>query len=439
MRIATVFALVLISAAALGQSRVYNRNCDVASRRSDRGGIDCPSTGRTLALFEFAPPEGTGMGAACACAAVTGSKGETITFSRASAGACIKGNETSGIANGDVVFCASGQPRVMPGGDGTGGLGVSIWEARTNSTLRSQEFENAAWVPTSSGVAAPVVTANQATAPDGTVTADKVDLPTSSGANYSVLVQAAGCPAAGLSSRGVYAKMVSGTGTVEINGPGGTNGPNVTGSGYMHSCAINATSWTRCYVENIPATAAFYIGYGGNSDSPEGPAESIYLWQADCQQGASFSPPIATTSAAATRAVETVSPPRPTGISATGCVSSKLVAASSIPMTAMPVVVGSDYGIYTDSPNPGKLYMYDGTNSLGPVAVNLTSSTTFAASWSGVTMNGSAYGATISGTFDGSMYGAGSMNLGGRAVGNYMINSVLKSVKIDSTTTGCLP
>ncbi len=278
-----------------------NAVSDCGRRGISRFGISCVNSSRTLALFEFAPPEGTGMGSACACAAVTGAKGETMTFTRASVGACTKGNETANIANGDVVFCGSGLPRVMPGGDGSGGLGISIWEARTNTAIRSQEFENAIWTKIASGVVAPVVTANAATAPDGTLTADQVDLPLTNGASgqFSLLNQAAGCPASGKVSAGFYAKMASGTGTIEFSGPGGTNGPNVVGAGFIRTCSINATTWTRCYAENITTASVMYIGYGGNGDSPAGPAESVYIWQADCQQGTTLAPPIATTSAAA--------------------------------------------------------------------------------------------------------------------------------------------
>ena len=48
-------------------------------------------------------------------------------------------------------------------------LGLSVWEARTNLLLRSQEFDNASWTKTRSSVAA-----NQIIAPDGTLTADKL-------------------------------------------------------------------------------------------------------------------------------------------------------------------------------------------------------------------------------------------------------------------------
>jgi hypothetical protein len=58
-------------------------------------------------------------------------------------------------------------------------LGRSVWEARTNLLLRSEEFDNAAWVKTRSSI-----TANQIIAPDGTVTADLLVPDTSNNSHF---------------------------------------------------------------------------------------------------------------------------------------------------------------------------------------------------------------------------------------------------------------
>ena len=53
--------------------------------------------------------------------------------------------------------------------------GLLIEEARTNLVLRSEEFDNAYWLKSNGGTgSAPVVTANDAVAPDGTIAADKI-------------------------------------------------------------------------------------------------------------------------------------------------------------------------------------------------------------------------------------------------------------------------
>ena len=73
-----------------------------------------------------------------------------------------------------VVLSASGQPLVE--------------KVRTNLLTYSEQFDNAAWVKTSTGTAlAPVVTANAGIAPDGTTTADRVVFNATAGG--SVLLQ----------------------------------------------------------------------------------------------------------------------------------------------------------------------------------------------------------------------------------------------------------
>jgi hypothetical protein len=62
-----------------------------------------------------------------------------------------------------------------------GDRGVLIEGARTNLLLRSQEFDNAAWLKGGSAA----VTANTQIAPDGTLTADTVTVTTSSADNIS--------------------------------------------------------------------------------------------------------------------------------------------------------------------------------------------------------------------------------------------------------------
>ena len=124
------------------------------------------------AFFEFAPASGAGMGTACACTTPTGAKGEALTFTRTGNATCSKqGLATTGIADGDLVVCTANQPRVESSG---GVLGLRVEGARTNSVLRSQELDNAAWtLDFAGGGVIPTRTANAATAPDGTPSAER--------------------------------------------------------------------------------------------------------------------------------------------------------------------------------------------------------------------------------------------------------------------------
>lgn len=68
-------------------------------------------------------------------------------------------------------------------------LGLLVEESRTNSLTHSEEFDNAAWTKTRT-----TITANAATAPDGTTTADKLIRGTDN--NINVVYQAASLPQA---------------------------------------------------------------------------------------------------------------------------------------------------------------------------------------------------------------------------------------------------
>lgn len=58
-----------------------------------------------------------------------------------------------------------------------------------NRCLRSEEFATAPWVTSSTIAAVPTVTANAAIAPDGTTTADKLDVPAVADTQASVVIQ----------------------------------------------------------------------------------------------------------------------------------------------------------------------------------------------------------------------------------------------------------
>jgi hypothetical protein len=252
--------------------------------------------GENLAFFEFAPLSGKGMTAPCACTTPTGAKGEALTFTRASSGTCLKGNTTTGIATGDMVTCTTDQPRVMPGGDGTGGLGLLVEGARTSSTVRSQEIDNAAWSTAQSGVAAPIITANAAAAPDGTTTAERLQVAATTGGQYAQVYQA-GCPGANPETGSVFVKGVSGSGTLDlaITSGGATN---------CTACSYVSGSWSRCTVLTVSVDTTIVLGssaiYGAAGCT--GAAADVYVWGAQCEAGAFASSYIATTSAAVARA-----------------------------------------------------------------------------------------------------------------------------------------
>lgn len=260
------------------------------------------ATGEAAAFFEFAPTNGAGMGAACACTTPTGAKGEVMTYTRASNGTCTKtatgGLATTGIANGDLVVCSTNQPRVEY--DGAGVLGLRVEAARTNSTLRSEELDNVAWSSNNSGIALPTVTANAATAPDGTVTADRLQIPGSTTAgHYSQLYQLSACPGgAAAQIASVYLRGVSGSGSVCLKI--GTN---------VATCNYVSGSWSRCTPSiNAAASTTLALAVDVTACGANATGVDVYAWGTQCENsGAYVTSYIPTTSATVTRALDSAS------------------------------------------------------------------------------------------------------------------------------------
>ena len=177
--------------------------------------------------------------------------------------------------------------------------GVLIEEARTNLCLQSNGGAGP-WVAYGNVVAAPVVTANATTAPDGTLTGTALAYPAVSGASaISVIYQPITVTAA-VHTFSVYLKGAVGGEQVYFN-------VDLIGGSFASTPRLTLTTqWQRFVLVTPTLTAAAWtveIGTDLRDGSATGtPAQTIYAWGAQLELGGFVTTPIATVLAAVTRA-----------------------------------------------------------------------------------------------------------------------------------------
>lgn len=270
----------------------------VLSPASPEGPIfSSPSLGSSFAFFEFAPGNGRGMTAPCACANPTGVRGEALVFQRTGSAWCSKvGWATTGIQNGDLVECTSTDTARVELSSGAFGL---RWEsAGTNAIPRSIEIDNAAWLSSASGTGNPTVTANAGTAPDGTLTADRVQVPATAATQYSMKYQGVAACSSVTCTVSAYVRGFSGSGSIDICtwGTGGTPGTGCT------ACPYVSTEWRRCSATLANTTPAYIlIGSDSSGARPTHGAEDVLVWQAMAEVSPYVTSPVTTAAASATR------------------------------------------------------------------------------------------------------------------------------------------
>lgn len=184
-------------------------------------------------------------------------------------------------------------------------------EARTNLLLRSQEFDNASWLKGDATIAA-----DQTTAPDGTLTADKLNETATTAFHY--VLQTVTWTATSYTQT-VFAKaaerswVILGENSTAaarrtwFNLSNGTVG--TTAAGHTATITAAGNGWYRCSITFTASAGSQWLtvnpASGDNVGSYAGTAGSgIYIWQADLQAGSFATSPIPTTSVAVTRSAD---------------------------------------------------------------------------------------------------------------------------------------
>ena len=221
-----------------------------------------------------------------------------ITFSRAS-------TATYTDQNGTIQTAAVNAPRWDYDPVTRALRGVLIEEARTNNLVISSDFTNPFWNLGNITVAAPVVTGNQTVAPDGTATASRLVFPAVSGAGAASIVYANYSPAAAIHAFSVYLKGSVGGELIYIEA-------STAGVTFYASPRLTLTTqWQRFTLVTPALTAAVWIFAIGTDlrdvTQASTPAQTVYAWCAQVEQGAFATSAINTTGVAVTRSADLAS------------------------------------------------------------------------------------------------------------------------------------
>ena len=158
------------------------------------------------------------------------------------------------------------------------GNGLRVEGAVQNYIAYSQLIGAAGWLPTGMNVAAPTVTINSSDvmAPDGTQTASKLDFPTVTASDYSVLYQG---PLSSTGAISVWLRTLTGTATVYLS--------DFTNSGTNYTTCNVTTTWQRFVLATGTNDGYFSIGFDPQQGvTPAGGPCTVYAWGAQAENTA---------------------------------------------------------------------------------------------------------------------------------------------------------
>jgi len=187
----------------------------------------------------------------CTGSAITGTRGEPLTFTRTSSAYCTK-------SDGTLVLLTDNKPRLVL-------AGLMREGASTNQTFYSQQFDHAYWTKLTT-----TVTADTTSAPDGTTTADRIQL---TGGSSAIQQTAGGAYESQTHTASIYVKSnTGGTQTFRLK---------LTHAAVLDYFSPNltaTTSWQRfTFTQAFGATVGTGATVGLVADSG-GTAADIVAW-----------------------------------------------------------------------------------------------------------------------------------------------------------------
>ena len=226
-----------------------------------------------------------------------------VTFTRASTATFVG-------SNGLIQTAASGAARFDHNPATGESLGLLVEEARTNLATYSEQFDNAAWHNQFS-----TITANATTAPDGTITADKL---ASSTGTWLTFIHFPTLGGGGTRTLSVFAKA-SDSSWLALGGIGSggelayfnlSTGVIATIQGNVTNATIVQLSngWYRCSVTcNFQSYGGFIPVSGDNTLNIAPIGQGIFLWGAQVEAGTFPTSYIPTSGSTVTRAADVAS------------------------------------------------------------------------------------------------------------------------------------
>jgi len=205
----------------------------------------------------------------CTGAALLGSRGEAVTFTRTTAGShCTR-------TDGGQVWLDAGQPAVSGGA-------LAIRPAVTNLLPNSEQFTSAYWSALDNTGTPPVATASDGGAefldPRGGNNATKLEFAAVGAAQYNLFRATNFSHPGGAGTTSIWLRTASGTATIPLRSSISTA---------VGTCAVTA-SWSRCFNSQTGASGSKTVDIGANVSvgDPTGPAATVYAYMAQFNAGA---------------------------------------------------------------------------------------------------------------------------------------------------------
>lgn len=383
--------------------------------------------------FEFATSSGVGMGTECSCSAVTGTKGQTLTFARTGDAWCMKAAYT-------WAKCATDQPRITVGETGLTQLGFLSERASQNDAQHNRDLTQASvWASNGN-----VSFAKNATGIDGVAnSASTVTATSASGIWWQTIT------GSGSRSTSFFIRRRTGTGNINITREGGGGWVALAGvtSSWKRVQPQPCGSEARC-IQVTQMKSTFTNPVVGWELVTSGDAVEIDMVQDEALEWASS--PIETGGASAVRNTDDLRLDNPAGSYATFSMAAAVRPESLAANGSFPFSLRDASDFVDIQPVDG-----DGTMTLSatwapgtlsaktPVAWSSNISGAFkriAAQWNGTTPKACAEGSCSNGTGSSATpASATAFNIGRSASSaNAAANGVVHSICLDTSATKCL-